>query len=387
MNTKSLRRLLVVVVIALLLVACGGQAAEPAAPVATVVPPTETPVPPTDTPVPPTDTPVPATNTPEPTATPENVEWPSARGFVPMAYDVESDRFVVFGGQTGVWGDPAGVSSETWIFDANTNRWTEMKPASGPSPKAIASLVYDAESDRVILFGGGDADLNAPRNETWAYDTNTNTWTQMAAGPEGRVDPGLAYDAESDRVILFGGAVVSEAELPVDTWAYDFNTDTWTEMKPETHPPGRNAHGMAYDVESDRVLAWGGGPNGSYREPNDQSMWAYDYNSNTWEKMPIPEKSPINRPDVAMAYDAESDQTILVGGQPRGDETWAYDFNANTWVQMEPSIYLSRHAMAYSDAADRVFVFGGQVGMTQDNYTNETWSYDHNSNTWTKLGP
>jgi hypothetical protein len=43
--------------------------------------------------------------------------------------------------------------------------------------------------------------------------------------------------------------------------------------------------------------------------------------------------------------------------------------------------------MTYSDAADRIFVFGGHVGMTQFNFTNESWSYDHSSNTWTKAGP
>jgi hypothetical protein len=43
--------------------------------------------------------------------------------------------------------------------------------------------------------------------------------------------------------------------------------------------------------------------------------------------------------------------------------------------------------MACSDAADRIFVFGGQVGMTQSEYSDELWSYDYNSNTWTKAGP
>jgi hypothetical protein len=43
--------------------------------------------------------------------------------------------------------------------------------------------------------------------------------------------------------------------------------------------------------------------------------------------------------------------------------------------------------MACSDAADRIFVFVGQVGMTQSEYSDKLWSYDYNSNTWTKAGP
>jgi hypothetical protein len=38
------------------------------------------------------------------------------------------------------------------------------------------------------------------------------------------------------------------------TWAYDFDTNIWTQMAPEVSPPGMNYHPMAYDVEADRVI-------------------------------------------------------------------------------------------------------------------------------------
>lgn len=73
-----------------------------------------------------------------------------------MAYDKESDRVILFGGQTGDnLRDPRSYNGETWAYDVEANKWTEMKPASGPRGRSAAELTYDAESDRVIMFGGG----------------------------------------------------------------------------------------------------------------------------------------------------------------------------------------------------------------------------------------
>ena len=85
----------------------------------------------------------------------------------------------------------------------------------------------------------------------------------------------MAYDAGSDRGILFGGTGGSE------TWAYDFNSNTWTKMNPVVHPSGRWGHVMAYDEESKRVVLFGGGTGIT---PSNET-WAYDFNSNTWTHM------------------------------------------------------------------------------------------------------
>jgi hypothetical protein len=364
MNHKRLvSQMVSLTLVALLLTACSVPQ-----PTSTLVPPGTTPptaVPPT--PVPPTPAP------PTPTAVP--APPPSPRGYISMAYDVESDRGILFGGQTGDWTLNASYNSETWTYDVSANKWTEMKPISGPGIRVAADLIYDAESDRVLLFGGADP-YTMGLDDTWAYDFNANTWREMARGPANLLGARLAYDAESDRVILFGGYHYS---LLNDTWAYDFNSDTWTEMKPSTSPSPRNFHAMAYDAESDRVIIWGG---------SDPSVWAYDYNQSTWQKMPF-DSGPSPRDYPSMAYDPKADRMILYGGFDTGnDETWAYDYNTNTWTKLAPGTNpgeLSRHAMMYSTAADRVILFGGQVGATEYKYTDHTWSYDLNANTWTNV--
>lgn len=422
MNSKRIRQLAGLAVVLLLLVACGGQSVETAAapvpptatielatitpepPTETPVPPTDTPVPPTETPVPPTETAIPPTDTPEPTPTvvielvmDRLAKNPPPRAYVTMAYDSESDKIVLVGGQTDSdWQAPESNSGATWIYDVGAVEWTQMDPPAAMGRIAAAGMAYDIESDRIILCGGGAA--GETTHETWAYDTNTNSWERMSDGPRDHLGLRLAYDAESDRVILFGGYNMNSNMGYNDTWAFDYNSDTWTRMGPEVSPPVRNYHGMAYDDESDRVIVWG-----SWLNPAsavDDSVWAYDFNTNTWEESEPGEGTwPKTRDYTTMAYDAESDRMIVFGGvlgnSTGGEETWAYDYNTNTWELRKPATVpgpVSRHTMAYSSVDDKVILFGGKSGGVSSSMDKtwavaDTWAYDYNSDTWTNVTP
>lgn len=328
---------------------------------------------------------------------------PSARGYVTMAYDAKSKQVVLFGGQTGTAGIRTNTNGETWAYAVQDNAWAQMFPKKKPNAKSAAQLAYDAESNRVIMYGGGVWVWGLASEETWAYNYNANTWIKMAYGPKNHLGGRLAYDSESDRMILFGGLNaggwnVLDWFYCDDTWAYDYNSDTWTEMKPAVSPPGRNYQAMTYDSKVDRVLTWGG----MYLDesPLPESMWAYDFNSNTWMEFPAGDRPyPPSRDYPAMAYDAQSDRTILFGGVAIPDlagvkedvGTWAYDYTTHTWEKMNPDPeppFVSRHALVYSAATDRVILFGGETDDdVQFTYTNATWAYDYDSNTWTKLTP
>jgi N-acetylneuraminic acid mutarotase len=249
-------------------------------------------------------------------------------------------------------------------------------------------MAYDAESDRVILFlgaiseAGNYFDLD-PWSETWTYDFDTDTWTNMepVEAPYGLRGPRMVYDAESDRMILFGGWEVGNSTKGgafEEVWAYDYNTNTWTKMDPKVSPPGRNYHAMAYDAESDRVILWGGdGP-----VPVDvRSVWSYDYNTDLWEEL---ESSGAPAPIAygAMVYSTAADRIFLYAGL----EFWSFDYNTNTWAQLSDSPMpgnLLYQAMAYIGKSDRIILYGG--GPNLDFHKDNTWVYDLNTNTWTDV--
>ncbi|UCE10625.1 MAG: hypothetical protein JSW61_01475 [Candidatus Thorarchaeota archaeon] len=320
-------------------------------------------------------------------------EVPVPRANLMMTYDIESDRVILYGG----WTVPAPWEErDTWAYDYNADTWTDMTTVDGPPKRSVSQLAYDSQSDRIVMFGGLQ-DFTGGQNaaDTWVYDFNINTWTETTptTSPSARSAYSMVYDSESDRIILFGGFIIGGG-TENDTWAYDVNTNTWEEMNPAVAPETRYFSSMTYDVESDRVILFGGyydetGPGGIQEVMSD--TWTYDYNSDTWMEL-FPSASPQARLGHSMAYDNESDRTVLFGGADSYDQalgdTWLYDHNSNTWTQAvnasQPSAR-HRHAMAYDHESDSIVLFGGNnEGWSDDIHvtTDLMWFYDVNSNTW-----
>jgi N-acetylneuraminic acid mutarotase len=107
---------------------------------------------------------------------------------------------------------------------------------------------------------------------------------RMARGPKDHLGARIAYDSESDRMILFGG-LGKDWLFYDDTWAYDYNTNTWEEMKPDPEPPYVSRHAMVYSVATDRIILFGGESDDGVPYTYTDEVWAYDYNNNTWTKM------------------------------------------------------------------------------------------------------
>jgi hypothetical protein len=309
---------------------------------------------------------------------------PSPRAYHQMVYDPDSEFVILYGGQTGEWNPPENFSHETWVFDPVENVWTEVTPEDSPGGSVGGSMAYDSSAKRTILSVISD-DLT--ELQTWAYDFENNIWTRMADGPHAMLGHRIAYDSESDIIILFGGIEMAKFKFVDETWAYDYNTDTWTYMKPSGHPHARNYHGMAYDPIADRIVVWGGDVRGPGKK---ELVWTYDYNTNTWQDFKY-EYGPANRDYLDLAYDDEAESFVMYGGYPYGnDETWVYTLDTNTWQQMQPANnpgLLSRYTMVYARNVDRTILFGGQEGPERYNFMSETWSYDLNTDTWSNLFP
>ncbi len=266
---------------------------------------------------------------------------PGRRNGHSMAYDSESDRCILYGGLKTYYNPPlSGVGwNDTWSYDYNSNSWVEMNPEEYPSTRICAAMSYDSESDRMVLFGGWSED-RTDIGETWIYNFNDNSWKMQTpeSSPSGRYRPAMAYDSESDLVILFGG--MSETTAISDTWVYDYNSNTWTNMNPSTAPPARILAAMAYDKSIDRIIFFGGTNVAKTLFYTD--TWAYDYNSNTWIEL-THITYPSGRCYINMAYDEESNRSILFGGETnnniRSNETWAYEYGnfTLTTTTIEPS--------------------------------------------------
>ena len=79
-----------------------------------------------------------------------------------MVYDIKRGRTIVFGGD----GD-TGVLGDTWSYDGTT--WRKLAD-TGPAPRAMGYIAYDAKRDRIVLFGGRKSYPDGDLNDTWEWD-------------------------------------------------------------------------------------------------------------------------------------------------------------------------------------------------------------------------
>ncbi len=306
---------------------------------------------------------------------------PSPRLAAPVAYDSKTGNVFLFGG----WGAGYGVVlNDTWTYSPATNAWTNLSPPAHPDlyvTPSSAAMVYDAQADRIILFGGCLKQGSCWPNQTWAYDPNANTWSQMTpvAVPDAGQGFGMVYDSLADRVLVFGiGSFYPDCQCATNTtWVYDYQADNWTQRVPSVGPSGRFNAAMAYDSRVSRTLLFGGCVSGmSCTAAND--TWSYDYGLDAWTNMSPVASPPKRYEQLPMVYDSGTDHFILFGegASPPQNQTWSYNFTTNRWVSQHPvrsppGRYAS--SMVYDPGGGQTILFGGAWATC----LNDTWSYTY----------
>lgn len=315
---------------------------------------------------------------------------PSERYGAAMAYDEANGRLILFGGSE--WN--AGVFyDDTWAYNYSSNEWVELSPAVRPPPRFNPGVAYIPDRQAILIFGG----YKPPeRNlgDTWLFDVKTDTWRELepSNSPTPRSNMGMAYDAKNGRVILFGGS--SNSEYPhSDTWVYDFESNSWTEMHPAVSPKPQYGVGMVYDSLNERILLLEGhwvikNESGIVRDGYDGGLYTYDYATDTWTRIEC--STPPGRYWYSTTYDPDLGRMIVFGGirwiGGRGnmyDETWVYDSEANTWSKSGDKGPEKRYisAMAYDQGNGVTVLFGGAEvigdapgGGDLRKYYSDTWA-------------
>jgi hypothetical protein len=185
----------------------------------------------------------------------------------------------------------------TWTFDVCSNIWQRMDPPGEPGWDDPVTLVYDADSDRIIAF-------EFARDRVWSYDFSADRWTVEGGLPSlrnsivGWARTAAVYHHPSGLVIVYDG---------YSMWAYDVETHTWTGVR-QTPDPSRPAgsglpHGVtavAYDRDRNLLLAAVAVPDGFPEDTGLRSesqyrswladavleIWAFDPATGSWRLAP-----------------------------------------------------------------------------------------------------
>jgi len=234
-----------------------------------------------------------------------------------MAYDAATGTVVLFGGSLdGDFGGTSGTDyNDTWIWDGKT--WTQLFPSVSPPARRFDTqgMAYDARTGTVVLFGGITA-TQTVLGDTWTWNGRTKTWTQQhpANSPSARRAP-IAYDGATGTIVLFSG---DNGAIAIDAATWVWNGANWLHLSPLTAPAPRAMASMAYDASILKVVEFGGNS-----IVNFDDTWTWD--GTTWT--PSPTTGPCGRFAAGLAYDPVAQGEVLFGGAgcfgPQND-TWVF---------------------------------------------------------------
>ncbi|KAE9404363.1 galactose oxidase [Gymnopus androsaceus JB14] len=175
-----------------------------------------------------------------------------------------TSKFIVFGGQVDgeflndLWSfdinslrfrprwelmEPISFD-DLWSFDFLRRQWKLMEPTSSERPAQRMGHVCINHGDRIIIFGGTDAQHHY--NDTWSFDLTTGKWSELACiGYIPAPREGHAAALVDDVMYVFGGRGVDGKDLN-DLAAFKLSNQRWYRLQNMAPAPsGRSGHAMA----------------------------------------------------------------------------------------------------------------------------------------------
>lgn len=258
-----------------------------------------------------------------------------------MAYDTLYKKIIIYGGRTG-FPDFDDVK-ETWAFDYNSSTWTNLNPTQSPPWRTSHTMVYDALRHKVLLFGGND--FVRAYNDLWEYDYSQNRWTKFSTTtpPEARQMHGMVYIPGRDVVLIFGGRRSDGGASFADTWEFNGETNVWKKLNPVNIPPVSDHVNMTYDRSVNKVILY-----------SHSQTWAFDLVTENWTRL-----MTANAPDndhSNLVYSEHHEKSILFGNANGSNDmiTWIFDYAENSWTNITsnsfPKINFYVHDIIEHDA-------------------------------------
>ena len=276
-----------------------------------------------------------------------------------IAYDAFRGKVVELGGSSD---DDTMIYPQTREWDGT--QWHILLPSPSPPRRESAALGYDPRMQRLVLFGGADANTGW-FNDSWEYNGVWKQPSPLPTPPSPRY--GHAMATTENTILMFGGVsengmVIGESD---ETFVLMGNYWAPPSFPPITLPLARSGHGMA--PFGDAVVMFGGG---TFLTNSDTWVW----NGTVWEEHVGP--SPGYLVYYAMAY-AGGKGVVMFGGigetpTPLSD-TWLWD--GERWAKLEPAMSpgaRSHHAMTYDAIHRYAILSGGWDGQTT---LSDTWAF------------
>jgi hypothetical protein len=226
---------------------------------------------------------------------------PEARAHHQLVYHAGERRVYLVGGSTRSGGS-YHFFDDAWSWDGAA--WTPAAPL--PFPRSSHGVAYHADRNAIVLFGGGSGQTFAA--DTAVYVLRGGSWSMAGAGARGFREPAMCHDPVRSRTLLFGGWGSSN-EFSGSTWEWDGTAMSAVEVR---GPGPRAGHALTWDPLRGHCILFGGRGEQGYLADTSRAhgdSWVWD--GRRWER--LTEEGPPPRGNARLAFDGSG--VILFGGR------------------------------------------------------------------------
>lgn len=354
---------------------------------------------------------------------------PTGRGEQSGVWDPCNNRIILFGGNDQqpaqcANAGPKNYLGDTWAYSQEFENWYRITTSNAPPARGRHSAVFDPIRKQAVIFGGKFREPSSTGNyqmfnDTWAFNVNTDTWTQLATTgetPTPRANSAMVFDAARDRILLFGGSTDPNGltfQPRADMYSLDMKTLVWRLEPTSNTPPRRLFHAMVIDSTHDRLLVFSGGDENAFFGPFYHDLWASPLDNfrfeQVWDGAQV--VGPTARINAVMVDDPQHDRVLMFGGHDdtslgNANDVWAL-LSDNAWQKIRggdtytgagcPSFcqcaetfvsydFESPERRQYhtliNDGNGDLILFGGTGDC---GYMDDTWRFNLDAETWTEV--
>jgi N-acetylneuraminic acid mutarotase len=233
-------------------------------------------------------------------------------------------------------------SKKLWQYDPVANAWTTK--ADLPATKFHNNgLCFTIGNKAYIGLGssGEGGQPNSMSKEIWEYDMTTNVWTQKANFP-GPQRAGCFSFSIGNMGYVGGGDTLSGGINPVkDFWQYNSQTDTWTQLAAD-YPGIKPIGSLGFAIQNTGYVFEGG--YGTLSAPlttmSQFRVWSFNPQGNTWSQKASLGMSAGKYATSASIFELGGKayaaiggtDTTVVGGQLQKKDFWEYNPQSDAWT-------------------------------------------------------
>jgi len=236
---------------------------------------------------------------------------PAARADYCLVYDPADGRMILFGGASGI----GHFLNDVWALNLTpgSESWEELAPSgTPPSARVYAYSVYCPSRRSVVFYGGKGS--GGSFGDVWELKLDSLSWHPIAASgaPAARHDGGAVYDAASDRVVMFGGR--TDSDFTDEVWALDLTpaSEHWDQLSPTGSAPSpRSGFASGHTGDGSKLyVSCGWDPSSFFSD-----LYVLDVPSTTWTHLSVGGDQPVGRRNTCGACDPVSGNFFIFGGE------------------------------------------------------------------------